>query len=365
MVGHFYIHGAPNMNSSGSKDLSSAGGSATIPSPLATPWLLVSTALGLKPVLSYVAEVMWNCASLPLDGVYNPNQLKVLETFTGHSSEIAFITAPARVELEGAAIVRAIFDVFSVHLQGSDVSSSACAITDELLKIEAALRRMKDHLLILKKDCSPAHFYWKLRPWIAGSGPQGWIYQLGAESQVNLTVGGSTAGSSSLLQALDSFLGLELGETHLNFRRSMQDYMPQGHRRFLQTLEGLRVQDAISPSICEQLACELTTSPLRIFVQSVYCTERYCYDSDTRPDYALQVGLAYNNVLRALKEFRDEHFRIVSLFIINQASKSQGIGGQSASVHNKTPLQGTGGSDLAKLLKGYRDSSHGAMLSTD
>ncbi|KAH7350433.1 Indoleamine 2,3-dioxygenase [Pyrenochaeta sp. MPI-SDFR-AT-0127] len=335
MLGHFYLHGAPKNSRSGSSDSESAHRKNFVPAPIAIPWLLVSKALGLKPVLSYASQILWNCAYNDISLLDDPlpsGQIRILETFTGDSSEVAFDISPARVELEGAVILKAILDVLATHFQGSDLIQSQSAVTLELLRIESALRRMKSHLLILKKDCDPFHFYWKLRPLISGSGPEGWTYELSGGSVINLQVGGSTAGSSSLLQALDSFLGLHLSDSQISFRRAMQEYMPQGHRLF-------------------------------------------CHGPDLLRISGLKLGHAYNSVVRGLKEFRDEHFRIVSLFIINQASKAQkniennpsfveesSLKKSNLTTKPKISLTGTGGSDLARLLKGYRDSSQEALL---
>ncbi|KAH9873174.1 hypothetical protein J1614_005572 [Plenodomus biglobosus] len=367
MVGHFYIHGGKSDKTGGITG--QTHNSTYVPRPLAIPWLQVSSALGLKPVLSYAAQVVWNCTLDTSADIQSSDQIGASETFTGHPSEVAFIIAPARVEFEGAVVLKSIFEILSVHLQSNDFNASRSTVIHELHKIQAALERMRQHLLVLKKDCDPSHFYWTLRPWIAGSGPDGWTYQLDGDAQVNLKLGGSTAGSSSLLQALDSFLGLDFGESHLAFRRSMQEYMPQGHRLLIQTLENLSCQDVLPPSLLEQLSAVNTTSPFRAYVQHAYTSRKAVSKLDSSSDQSLEVLVAYNSVVRALKDFRDEHFRIVSLFVINQASKLPKDGVSAAPIvqihensSTRVPLKGTGGSDLAKLLKGYRDSSQAALF---
>ncbi|KAF2850084.1 hypothetical protein T440DRAFT_113905 [Plenodomus tracheiphilus IPT5] len=367
MVGHFYIHGTTSKNTTHRTDESH--NPSLIPRPLAIPWLQVSHALGLKPVLSYAAQVMWNCTLDPSHDTQTADRIEALETFTSHPSEIAFVKAPARVEFEGAAVLKSIFDILSTHLRSSDLYTSQSDIIIELQKMEEALKKMRSHLLVLKKNCDPSHFYWTLRPWIAGSGPEGWSYQLEGESKVDLKLGGSTAGSSSLLQALDSFLGLDFGESHLAFRCSMQEYMPQGHRLFIQTLENLSTQDVLSHYLHEQVSTEATASPFRAYVKHIYANRKARIEPASLPDQALQLVLAYNNVIRALKDFRDEHFRIVSLFVINQANKQpkDQASPMVTTPDNGTPstketLKGTGGSDLAKLLKGYRNSSQAALF---
>lgn len=363
MIGHFYIHGSAGLQVEHLSTSSTPNDSPIIPTPLVIPWLLVSDALGVKPVLSYASQILWNCTLPPSPSAPLPHDLQVLDTFTGHASELAFDISPARVEYEGSAILREIFSTFYTTFRLPDLPTCIRDMTTHLRIIATALKAMGSHLLTLKRDCNPTHFYHTLRPWIAGSGPKGWTYDLGHSAQKTLVLGGSTAGSSALLQALDAFLGVEVGEGSRTFRKSMQAYMPRGHREFVQMLEGLRGGDVVAGEVWKQVGGVEGEdgAPLRGFVKSM-CewASREDRDGEERRE-ARELGQAYNDVLRALKGFRDEHFRIVSLFVINQASKAQKM--ERADTEKvDAPLKGTGGSDLAKLLRGHRDSSQNALL---
>jgi indoleamine 2,3-dioxygenase len=88
---------------------------------------------------------------------------------------------------------------------------------------------------------------------------------------------------------------------------------------------------------------------------------------------------AYNGALKSLKEFRDAHMAIVTLYIIGPArrseksafkhavlekehtednSKKEHIIDQAFTVQGaRKILKGTGGTDLVKFLKGVRDQT--------
>jgi indoleamine 2,3-dioxygenase len=66
---------------------------------------------------------------------------------------------------------------------------------------------------------------------------------------------------------------------------------------------------------------------------------------------------AYNGVLKAMKEFRDAHMRVVTLFVVGPARRAK-----RAEEAHQTSLKGTGGSDLVKFLKDVRDRTSAMIL---
>ena len=74
----------------------------------------------------------------------------------------------------------------------------------------------------------------------------------------------------------------------------------------------------------------------------------------------------YNATVKALKKFRDAHIRIVCLYIVN-ASRAQcpmmaSIARQQGQEVGNGPARGTGGTELATLLKAGRDATSRAVL---
>ena len=125
---------------------------------------------------------------------------------------------------------------------------------------------------------------------------------------------GPGAGQSSLMQSLDIFLGVDkyshsvvtIGGKNVpepspdtiaqksSFLARMQLYMPRHHRRFLQHL-------AANPR------------PLRDFVVARA-------ELATKSEEDRELVDAYNAAVKALKEFRDAHMMIVTLYIIDRKS---------------------------------------------
>ena len=67
---------------------------------------------------------------------------------------------------------------------------------------------------------------------------------------------------------------------------------------------------------------------------------------------------AYDGALAALKEFRDEHVRIVALYIMMLARRVRGEGEEAA----RGAPKGSGGTDAYRFVKSVRDKTASALL---
>jgi len=180
--------------------------------------------------------------------------------------------------------------------------------------------------------CTPSSFYHDIRPWFNGGE---WTH---LPSRQITNFGGPSAGQSTLVHALDVFLGISHDSTSTDhdetFMMRMSNYMPHHHRNFLRHLSK---QDPTirSLALVSSLANE---SPL---VE------------------------AYDSSIESLKRFRDAHMRVVYRFIVGPArdarmkeerlKKSQG---QKV----EKELKGTGGTNLESFLKSTRDRTREALL---
>ena len=136
----------------------------------------------------------------------------------------------------------------------------------------------------------------------------------------------------------------------------MQTYMPRNHRAFLDHLSA-------------------NSRPLRMFVAASGDPE---------------LLEAFNKAVKSLKEFRDAHMIIATLYILGPARKAaktkaelkareRGVakrevavtvlgkgmwvgGGESGREIPRTPLKGTGGTDLVRFLKDTRNRTSETML---
>ncbi|EED83267.1 predicted protein [Postia placenta Mad-698-R] len=323
----------------------------------------VSAQLQLPPVLTYSDDVLYNWAYKTPPSSDRPlappalDNLRCLTLFTGTRDEEEFYLASARIELRGVealGLMRAMMD--EAFLGDTTAVRRITAYLHALARVTADLTAI---LAAVRDGCDPATFYHDIRPWFKGadSDPRRrWVFD-GLERdpalKQPLELSGPSAGQSALIHALDVFLGVDQyshtnflldapgtpapaapapptatatfssapGTSTVPFLTRMQSYMPRHHRAFLRHL-------GASPR------------PLRALVQA-------------SRDAAL-VG-AYNAAVGALTVFRDEHVRIVALYILGP-SRRAGAAGAGA------PAKGTGGTDAFKFVQGVRNQTAGALL---
>ncbi|OSX57566.1 hypothetical protein POSPLADRAFT_1155818 [Postia placenta MAD-698-R-SB12] len=318
---HLYIHSTPT-----------AITEIHIPPPITLPLLQVSAQLQLPPVLTYSDDVLYNWAYKSPPSSDRPlappalDNLRCLTLFTGTRDEEEFYLASARIEFRGVealGLMRAIMD--EAFLGDATAVRRITAYLHALARVTADLTAI---LAAVRDGCDPATFYHDIRPWFKGadSDPRRrWVFD-GLERdpalKQPLELSGPSAGQSALIHALDVFLGVDHsapGTRAVPFLTRMQSYMPRHHRAFLRHL-------GASPR------------PLRALVQA-------------SRDAAL-VG-AYNAAVGALKVFRDEHVRIVALYILGPSRRAGAPG---------APAKGTGGTDAFKFVQGVRNQTAGALL---
>ncbi|KAF8150199.1 tryptophan 2,3-dioxygenase [Crassisporium funariophilum] len=354
---HFYIHSLEPSHP------------IRIPAPISLPLLQVSAQLQLPPILTYSDDVLYNWhldASDP-DELPIPSTLRCTTTFTSTPDEVEFYLVSSRLELVGVEALDLMRSMMDELFVGDDIAVRR--ITDYLRQLANIIRILKAKLLDVKRGCDPEVFYHKIRPWLRGEDSQNgrkWVFE-GIEQDPSLVepveLSGPSAGQSALIQALDVFLGVDhhsegKGDSSSSLARSsllkrMRLYMPRHHRAFLTHL-------AHNPH------------QVRDFVAVVGSKTS---DPETKKRGAELVE-AYNTAVLTLKEFRDAHMIIVALFIIGPARRGRldarsnqpdydseylGKGLQGA---GQEPLKGTGGTDLVRFLKGVRDQTSAAMLST-
>ena len=134
----------------------------------------------------------------------------------------------------------------------------------------------------------------------------------------------------------------------------MRKYMPGSHQAFLALIDR-----SSSPS------------PVYSLPSSV---------RDLAAQYPAQLHEPYNAAVMALKKFRDLHIKIACLYIVTQSRKAAGhgatagAGAESMTMmpsacpmmakrdRERQPIRGTGGNELASLLKACRDATTRALL---
>ncbi|XP_048186567.1 indoleamine 2,3-dioxygenase 2 isoform X4 [Perognathus longimembris pacificus] len=177
----------------------------------------------------------------------------------------------------------------------------------------------------------PDIFYAVIRIFLSGwqdnpAMPSGLIYE--GVSSSPLKYSGGSAAQSSVLHALDEFLGIQHSKESAAFLYRMRDYMPPSHKAFIEEISSV-------PSLRE-LA------------------------ENSGPGQCLT---SYNQCVEALAELRSYHIAMVTRYLIIAASKAR----SQRPNHLPGPpkaleARGTGGTSVLSFLKSVRDKTLAAIL---
>ncbi|XP_006459693.1 hypothetical protein AGABI2DRAFT_177540 [Agaricus bisporus var. bisporus H97] len=330
-----------------------------IPRSISVPLLQTSKILQHPPVLTYFDENLnnWDC---PEKGKFPPsiNDLRCRTTFTGTTDEAEFHLTLTRIELRGGEALELMRLALVEAVHGNE--NGPAKVTDYLERATIVIQELREILLRIKNLMDPDLFYNKIRPWLSGgdgdTGVRPWIFE--GKDEVGEWPGSSelsglSAAQSPIIQVLDAYLGIESARGKGSyatasgkkpFLERMRSYMALGHRTFLSELRAYPRQ-------------------IRTYVQTI--AEQQGSDSP--------VVHAYNIAVKALKDLRDSHMVIVTLFVIGPArrvkNEAAAMGAGSASSAgdegNNDQVKGTGGTELVKFLKGVREQTADAILQFD
>ncbi|KAI5123804.1 hypothetical protein M0805_009099 [Coniferiporia weirii] len=375
---HFYINTLP------------PSAPVVIPRSISVPLLEVSGYMALPPLLTYSDDVLYNWKyrdTSNINALPTLRNITVQTTFTSTPSEAHFYLTSAYIELRGAAAL----SLMSLIMDEAFVRDAIALrrIVIYLRHLANVINELEGLLIAVREGCDPEVFYHDVRPWFKGQdsmqGERRWVFEgVGEEGYEHLKhptdreLSGPSAGQSSLIHAIDIFLGVEnhtpaprtlppsnslstpsgaepaqgseKPKEKESFLARMQSYMPRHHRAFLQHL-------AASPR------------PLRALVAAE--------TADARNPELLA---AYNAAVDALRTFRNAHLRIVALFIVGPARRieagnrtmllAQPAALSAGDVPRKSDMEnggdggvkGTGGTNAMTFLKGVRDRTADAIL---
>ncbi|KAJ1943339.1 tryptophan 2,3- dioxygenase [Linderina macrospora] len=325
--------------------------------------MTVANFLEMNPVICLASLCHWNWHHL--DGnakdMMDISNLCTQFTFTGSTDESWFYLIPTAIENKGARGINAILDGIA-GVGNNDivrVTQALCNISQSLQESIALLERMYER-------CDPHVFYWNFRKYMGGWNdadefPHGLKYEDGGNGQFFKFSGGSAA-QTPLIQAFDIALGIKhypTGERGLQssvvearqrlanmadgepvpppanaYVLSTRDYMPAGHRRFLEDLAA--------------------TCMIREFVLLNCSTAVVTENGDA--DQRAELRQAYNQCVELMKTFRDKHIMIVSRYVIAPAKAGPSIQGRAGSARDgdEATAKGTGGTDAIKFLRQMR-----------
>ncbi|KAI0273471.1 Indoleamine 2,3-dioxygenase [Gloeopeniophorella convolvens] len=332
---NFYVHSQPPSDTSTL---------VHIPECLAVPIVKISRGLGIAPVLTFADTVLWNVKPADTQLPMSANNIATMHAFSNTAAERNFYVASARAELRGVEMLRIIEDY--ARLSGTSPGLHFASKTArDLRRLATVVQDLTDIIQGMKDFVDPHSFYWEVRPWLRGSsgGASRWIYD-GVSDSDTLDLNGPSAGQSSVMHALDVFLDVdhklaqkrspapseENKRADKGFMERMRRYMPGSHQAYLRDLAALPVP----------VRSLTRTSPL------------------LRESYDLTV--------LALKRFRDMHMRMACLYIISMANTLPPGTPEESSERRKMqpegPAKGTGGNNVASLLKAGRDATNRTLL---
>eukprot|EP01006_Ploeotia_vitrea_P039509 TRINITY_DN66355_c7_g3_i1.p1 TRINITY_DN66355_c7_g3~~TRINITY_DN66355_c7_g3_i1.p1 ORF type:complete len:487 (+),score=-2.02 TRINITY_DN66355_c7_g3_i1:218-1462(+) len=303
---------------------------SVLPPQLAVPWEKISRKLGVPCAITHTSCDVWNwvvCAdthaansgvdTAGADSTHqsseptDPNRIRVSFSMTGLRDEEWFFCSSTAIQTLAGSLMGSCWRlrVMSPNLPRHDVH-------DLLTRLFPVLVHITDILRNLRRHCHPDGFYNVLRPLLQGSAtlPDGLQLQ-GVPDDENpqnwkvIRYQGASAAQSPVIQVLDSVLGILHSPKEQKVLESCRQYLPAGHRRFVDYL------------------CSSWPLSVREFVNQ---------QNDA--------GLTsiFDQCVQQLVTFRKTHMGIVKTHILAQKAKLKPENGATL---------GTGGSELEEFLQ--------------
>ncbi|TIA82009.1 hypothetical protein E3P98_01660 [Wallemia ichthyophaga] len=290
-LAHFFVHSQPAHKKQTTQS------TQIIPRSIAIPWHTTALALGLPPILTYASTVLWNWEYIDKSKGLRRGNLRAPLTFTQSRDEEHFYLTSAHIEVEGRLCLERMSQCLDEAFM-ADVSPQVSfpRMCRQLTDLAAQINVLTEILVAVRAECSPEVFYTSIRRWFNGPNGEGkWHYEGVDPLGVYRDYGGPSAGQSSLIHAIDAFLGVnhapvdDEADFDDTFMRRMQTYMPDYHRRFLNHLK---------------------------------CVEPSCRDV-VGTSHNADLQSAYNGTIESMKKLRSEHIKIATLYVVTQSRKAE------------------------------------------
>ncbi|TPX35713.1 hypothetical protein SmJEL517_g01883 [Synchytrium microbalum] len=134
-----------------------------LPESVAVPYVMVCNRLGLKPVLSYAAVVLYNHYLIDPEGPLDLSNFGVMHTFSGGMDEAWFYLVSIAIEAAGAPAIPAM-----INAMHAVVNRNIPALETNLLIIAQAIERINETLVAMYEKNDPHIFFHRVRPYVAG-----------------------------------------------------------------------------------------------------------------------------------------------------------------------------------------------------
>lgn len=210
-----------------------------IPSCLATGFCECARRLNRRPMLDYSGCVLYNWELIDPNAAFEPANVRMLRRFTGLIDEEWFFKTHLIIEAAAGPAIAAIADG-SAAVEHNDVNKLAHALAAVEHSFGIVAREKLP--LMFERDgwgalCDYSLFFHRLRPLISGAE----LTFQGEYDDKPVRLPGPSGAMSTLLPALDAFLGVSNSNHHLHtLLAEFALSMPKAHRDFLASVRSAR-----------------------------------------------------------------------------------------------------------------------------
>lgn len=313
-----------------------ADGVSKLPASLSIGYHRISIMIDRKPSLDYCDTVLYNWERIDRQGPIVPSNIRLLNRFTGMVDEEWFFKVHVVIESEATPVLTAL------------VRGIKAAERNDMQEMMRALETMERRMWVIARICLPLMFkrgrssgissssssaplcdYWmfynRLRKYIGRFTKV--EYEGVAEQNGKLfNYPGPSGAMSTLLPALDAFLGVEMSDPKLgNMIRNFEKHMPAAHRAFL-----------------NETVRESKVKPREAIL-------RFCKSPEKSRSVKAALVQRFNELICRVADFRWRHLHFVRKYIIEQSlegSRATGTGGSHALAYLRQHIHDT---EQAKL----------------
>ena len=300
--------------------------SKCLPSQVAEPWLQVCAQLRMPPVLTAAATDLWNWRLEDASGGFTLDNLAQRISLTGTNTERAFHMVPCAMQAAAG-------EVLPKLMLADILVRSECdeELVELLLELADVVNQFQHFFQKIPGSVDRDVFYDVYRPLLNGFHPEGVRLQVASLDKTSLSVScvknecgsllntskGPSAGQSTVILLLDSFLAVSHTGQGSAFQDEMLMYMPAEHRQMVLDFR-IRWQDL---------------EPLPAFIRG-----RKALGSAWAGD--LQRG--YDECVDALRALRRMHLSTVTKYLVRTST-------------------GTGATPWRSLLQNMLDSTRSSL----
>ncbi len=213
----------------------------TLPAGLAVIAHRLAVRLGVRPLLVYASYALKNWRRIDTNKPISADNVTMLVHFNPSSeverycAEDWFVAIHVDIEHEARRLLCAMEEAEDSRMRGEKVE-----LTLWLQDMSDSLARMRHTLSRMSERCGPDVYYQFVRPYLAGFTkllvPSGVVYEgVNAYSGLPQHFDGQTGAQSSIMPALDRFLGIQHHSPDLSSHlgRMLNHHTPREHRRYV------------------------------------------------------------------------------------------------------------------------------------